>query len=61
MDGTKLARLGWQRRIPFEDGLKRTIAWYVDNQAWWRQAKGAEWSSYYERQYGERLADSASA
>jgi dTDP-glucose 4,6-dehydratase len=28
--------LGWQAQTPFEDGLERTIAWYRDNQDWWR-------------------------
>jgi dTDP-glucose 4,6-dehydratase len=27
--------LGWQARTAFEQGLERTIAWYVDNRAWW--------------------------
>jgi dTDP-glucose 4,6-dehydratase len=28
--------LGWTARTPFEDGLERTVAWYRDNEAWWR-------------------------
>ena len=33
----KAARLlGWQARTRFEDGLERTVAWYRDNEAWWR-------------------------
>ena len=28
--------LGWRARTSFEDGLERTIAWYRDNEAWWR-------------------------
>jgi dTDP-glucose 4,6-dehydratase len=28
--------LGWTARTPFSEGLQRTIAWYKDNQAWWR-------------------------
>ncbi len=30
------ALLGWQARTSFEDGLERTVAWYRDNEAWWR-------------------------
>ena len=28
--------LGWQARTSFEEGLERTVAWYRDNEAWWR-------------------------
>ena len=28
--------LGWRARTTFEDGLERTVAWYSDNEAWWR-------------------------
>ena len=28
--------LGWTARTSFEDGLERTVAWYRDNEAWWR-------------------------
>jgi dTDP-glucose 4,6-dehydratase len=30
------ALLGWQARTRFEDGLERTVAWYRENEAWWR-------------------------
>jgi len=32
----KLRSLGWSPRHPFEDALRKTIAWYVENQAWWK-------------------------
>jgi dTDP-glucose 4,6-dehydratase len=28
--------LGWRARTPFEDGLERTVAWYRENEAWWK-------------------------
>ena len=37
----KLARLtGWRASIGFEEGLERTVAWYRDNEAWWRGILG---------------------
>ena len=35
VDFGKLAGLGYQPRMPFEDGLARTVQWYRDNRAWW--------------------------
>ena len=34
--------LGWQARTSFEDGLERTVAWYRDNEAWWRAVLARE-------------------
>jgi dTDP-glucose 4,6-dehydratase len=37
----KLARLtGWRARTSFEQGLERTVAWYRENEAWWRAVRG---------------------
>ena len=39
----KLARLtGWRASIAFEDGLERTVAWYRENEAWWRGVLGRD-------------------
>ncbi len=61
MTGDRLAALGWQPRVKFEDGLDRTVAWYAANRDWWQRARGADWADYYARQYGRRLADSTPA
>jgi len=58
MDGSKLAALGWVNRLPFEKGLAETVDWYLENQTWWRSIKSGEWTDYYQRQYGARLAGS---
>jgi len=34
--------LGWTARTPFEEGLERTVAWYRDNEAWWRAVLARE-------------------
>ncbi len=56
MDGAKLAALGWRGAVPFDEGLARTIDWYRANEAWWRSIRSGDWNTYYERQYGSRLA-----
>ncbi len=56
MDGSRLAALGWAPRVSFEEGIARTVAWYRDNDAWWRTVRSGDWDDYYERQYGDRLA-----
>lgn len=61
MDGTRLRALGWSARVPFDAGLATTVAWYRDNEAWWRAARGDDWDAYYARQYGERIATSSPA
>ncbi len=55
MDGSKLAALGWQPTTSFEDGLARTVDWFIANEPWWRAARSGDWDAYYERQYGSRL------
>ena len=48
IDSTKLrAELGWQPKyVDFADGLNATIAWYRDNEAWWRPVKDATEARY---------------
>lgn len=44
--------LGWQPIVSFAEGLKRTIAWYQQNEWWWKPLKEKN-REYYERQYGK--------
>jgi dTDP-glucose 4,6-dehydratase len=61
MSGARLAALGFAPRIGFEDGIARTVRWYLDNQEWWRRVRSGDWNDYYARQYGDRLATSSAA
>jgi dTDP-glucose 4,6-dehydratase len=55
VDSSKLTRLtGWTPRISFEDGIRRTVEWYVAHPAWWRPIRAGEFRQYYERMYGQR-------
>jgi dTDP-glucose 4,6-dehydratase len=59
LDTSKLRDLGWFPQKSFDEGLRETVVWYRDNRAWWEPIKSGEYREYYERQYGERLADSS--
>jgi dTDP-glucose 4,6-dehydratase len=61
LDGGRLAALGWQPRLAFDEGIAATVDWYVANEGWWRAARSNAWPEWYERQYGERLAGSVGA
>ena len=56
LDCTKLMSLGWKPQIKFENGLKDTIQWYTNNQAWWKRIKNGEFMEYYNKQYSHRFA-----
>ncbi|GII53544.1 dTDP-glucose 4,6-dehydratase [Planotetraspora thailandica] len=41
LDDSKLRALGFQPRVPFDEGLAATVGWYADNADWWRPLKAA--------------------
>jgi len=55
LDSSQLRSHGWLPRVPFEEGLARTVQWYADNGATWGAAESAEFVSYLQEQYGGRL------
>lgn len=56
LDASKLSQLGWTPQVAFEDGLAAAVAWYRDNEWWWRPIKerDAAFKAYYDAQYGQR-------
>jgi dTDP-glucose 4,6-dehydratase len=56
LDSGKLRGLGWEPQVGFDEGLERTVAWYRDNEAWWRPIRDGEYRDYYEKQYGRALS-----
>lgn len=59
IDATKIREeLGWQPKYTFEEGLKKTIDWYLENRSWWENIVSGEYKEYYKRQYGEKLGRS---
>lgn len=55
IDPTKIHNeLGWLPETKFEDGIKKTIQWYLDNREWWETIISGEYQNYYEKMYGNR-------
>ena len=55
IDPTKIHNeLGWLPETKFEDGIKKTIQWYLDNKEWWQTIISGEYQNYYEKMYGNR-------
>ena len=55
LSSAKVESLGWRPNVRFDAGLERTVAWYRDNEWWWRPIRSGEYREYYERQYGAAL------
>jgi len=55
IDSSKLQReLGWRPSVTFEEGLKRTVEWYLENEDWLEKIISGAYSKYYEEMYGKR-------
>lgn len=54
---TKISQeLGWQPRVSFQEGLDRTVKWYLAHSEWIKKTKGGEYRAYYEKFYENRPA-----
>jgi dTDP-glucose 4,6-dehydratase len=52
IDATKLKEdLGWTPSLQFEEGLNKTIDWYLENSEWLKKVTNGEYLKYYEKQY----------
>ena len=56
LDASKLRGLGWEPGVGFDEGLAQTVAWYRENEAWWRPLRDGEYRGYYEQRYGRALS-----
>ena len=55
IDSTKLQReLGWEPSLQFEEGIEKTVRWYLDNQEWMDNVTSGDYANYYEQMYGNR-------
>jgi dTDP-glucose 4,6-dehydratase len=51
LDTSRLRGLGWEPRVGFAEGIRRTVDWYVANPSWWRPLKSGEFWEFYQRNY----------
>jgi dTDP-glucose 4,6-dehydratase len=55
IDFSKIEReLGWKPSISFEEGIRRTVEWYLTHREWWKKIKTGEYLDYYKRMYDQR-------
>lgn len=55
IDSSKLKReLGWEPSLQFEEGLEKTVRWYLDNEEWMARVTSGEYEKYYEQMYRGR-------
>lgn len=55
IDATKLSKeLGWQPSVKFEEGLEKTVDWYLQNDEWLNHVTSGDYQKYYESQYSKR-------
>ena len=55
IDSNKLKReLGWEPSLQFEEGIEKTVRWYLDNEEWMDSITSGEYEKYYTEMYGGR-------
>jgi len=56
LDSSKIRReLGWEPKVPFDQGMRDTVLWYRDNPEWWQRVKDGSYQAYYDKYYGDTL------
>ncbi len=55
IDPTKIqTELGWEPETNFNDGLRKTVNWYLANTSWWQNIVSGDYMNYYEKMYKDR-------
>ncbi|MBR4766780.1 MAG: GDP-mannose 4,6-dehydratase, partial [Clostridia bacterium] len=55
IDPTKISsELGWLPETKFDDGIAKTVQWYLDNRGWWEEIINGEYKDYYNKMYLNR-------
>jgi len=54
LDSSKIRNeLDWKPEASFEEGIAKTVDWYITNQKWWQKIKTGEYLEYYQKHYGK--------
>jgi dTDP-glucose 4,6-dehydratase len=60
IDSSKIrSELGWIPQTTFDDGIKKTVEWYLENTPWWQPIISGEYKNYYKKMYREKEEASA--
>jgi dTDP-glucose 4,6-dehydratase len=55
IDATKIKQeLGWEPSLQFEEGIEKTVKWYLENEIWLNNVTSGDYLQYYEQMYGKR-------
>ncbi|HTC94597.1 MAG TPA: dTDP-glucose 4,6-dehydratase [Terriglobales bacterium] len=55
LDSSKLRHeLGWKPEVSFDQGIRKTVDWYLNNKIWMERARSGEYRDYYDRHYTRR-------
>ena len=55
IDPTKIHdELGWEPTTLFDEGIKKTVKWYLENKSWWENIISGEYQNYYKKMYSDR-------
>lgn len=55
IDASKMKdQLGWTPKYEFEEGLQKTIQWYLENRSWWENIISGEYKEYYTKMYSKK-------
>lgn len=50
----KNGQLGWEPSLQFEEGIEKTVQWYLENEDWLNNVTSGEYQKYYEEMYKGR-------
>ena len=54
IDSTKLKNeLGWEPSLQFEEGIEKTVTWYLNNKEWMENVTSGDYQKYYQKMYGQ--------